>query len=390
MRIGIDCRTMLNPKTGEMAGVGHYTTYLVRALVKRAKKDTFVLFFDHRMPDRAIKDLASKKNVEIVRFPYSQYKRYLPFGYSHIVVAQALKRAQLDLFHAPAYIIPYQYDKPAVITIHDLAIYPHPEWFPPKQQFSRKVLVPSSIQRAKKIIAVSQATAKMVRDLFSVAQEDISVVYEGVTKEKAVSALSKIRTRKKFNINERFLLYIGTIEPRKNLENLVKAFDQFMREHYRHHKDVQLVIAGVRGWKYQQIFRTIARAKWSSSIRVIGYVTQHEKITLLQASLFFAFPTLWEGFGLPVLEAASLGVPVLTSRVSSLPEVAGSGAVYVKPESVRSIQEGITMLVRQGKKRVALGKKGKQHAKKFSWEKCAAETMKVYTEVVHSQPVQKK
>lgn len=382
MRIGIDCRTMLDPEQGERAGVGHYTSYLVKSLVNRSAKDEFVLFFDHRMPNtELVKELRERKNVEMHKFPYSEYKRYLPFGYSHVVVANALKKATLDLFHSPAYVIPLQYRGPSVITVHDLAIYKDPNWFPPKQGFSTKVAVPNSVKKADRVIAVSEATAKMARELFDVPEEKVNVVYEGFEKGKRVNKSMKNKIKKALDINDRYLFFVGTIEPRKNIINLVQAFDKFMNANFKRHRDLQLVIAGGKGWKHEDIFRAIARAKWSSNIRVPGYITHEEKIALLEDSLFFVFPSLWEGFGLPVLEAASMGVPVLTSKVSSLPEVGGPGAHYVNPESVRSIQTGITTMVRSASKRQSLAKKGKEHAKQFTWARCAKDTAAVYKEV---------
>ncbi len=383
MRIGIDCRTMLNPEGGERAGVGHYTHALVHALVPLTKKDQLVLFFDHRMPHNdMMKNLAAQSHVKIVRFPFSQYKRYLPFGYSHIVVAETLRTHHLDVFHSPAYIIPYQYRKPSVITIHDLAIYRHPEWFPPKQKFSTSFLVPSSVKRASKIIAVSRATSKMVQDSFGVASRDIAVIYEGMPKARPLSKAKRQQTLNTFSIHQRFFFYIGTIEPRKNLESLVKAFDQFLESHPRH-RDIQLVLAGNKGWKHDRIFRSIARARWSMNIRYLGYISAEEKTALMQSCMAFTFPSLWEGFGLPVLEAAAMGVPVLTSKVSSLPEVAGDGALYVNPRSIPSIQRGLSTLASDGRKRISLGKKGKEHAKQFSWERCAKETYGIYRQIAH-------
>lgn len=381
MRIGIDCRTMLNPSGGERAGVGHYTSHLVDALVKRGTKDTYVLFFDHNMPQEQIAHLAARKNVEVVRFPFSDKKKFFPLGYSHVFVASVLRHKELDVFHSPAYVIPLQYNRPSVVTIHDLAIYHHPSWFPPKQTWSRSLLVPRSVKKAQKVIAVSNATQKSLRQVFNVPAGKIQVVHEGFAKGKRVSTVEREKVLGKFGVNGPFILFVGTIEPRKNLVNLVKAFDHFMNAQYARNKQLQLVIAGGRGWKYNQIYRTIARAKWSSHIRVVGYVSHVEKIALLESCLFFAFPSLWEGFGLPVLEAASLGVPVLTSKISALPEVAGAGALYVRPDSVRSIQDGIATLVGSAAKRRALGEKGKKHSAEFSWAKCAKETYAVYAEV---------
>lgn len=372
---------MLNPDGGERAGVGHYTYSLVHALLPLTKKDQLVLFFDHRMPNNdMMKALAAHPQVQIVRFPLSEYKKYLPFGYSHVVVADALRKQKLDVFHAPAYIIPYQYRGPSVTTIHDLAIYRHPEWFPPKQKFSTAVLVPSSVKRSSKIIAVSKATAKMVQECFDTPKERIDVVYEGMSKTKKIAAKTRTAILNNVGVQKRFFFYVGTIEPRKNLESLVKAFDAFIEANPRY-RDMQLVLAGAKGWKHERIFRSIARAHWSMNIRYLGYITAEQKTALMQSCMAFVFPSLWEGFGLPVLEAASMGVPVLTSKLSSLPEVGGDGALYVNPRSIPAIQKALTQLAKDSRKRTALGKKGKAFAKQFSWERCAKETYAVYKSV---------
>lgn len=372
---------MLNPKGGERAGVGHYTTALVTALLQRYSKEEFVLFFDHHMDKSVVDGFAKRTNVQTVLFPLSAYKRYLPFGYSHVVTAHALRAQQLDVFHSPAYVLPLSYTRPSVVTIHDLAIYKHPSWFPPRQFFSRSVVVPRSVKRASAVIAVSQATAQAVRSEFAVPSEKVHVVYEGCTRGPRTSNALQQAVRDRYKIGDQFLLFVGTVEPRKNLVNLVKAFDQYKDAQYPRSAHVQLVIAGAKGWRHEPIFRAIARAKWSSHIRVIGYVTAEEKMALLDSCLFFVFPSLWEGFGLPVLEAASRGVPVLTSSVSSLPEVGGAGALYVQPDRIRSIQEGIQTLMRSASKRESLGRKGKEHATTFTWARAAQQTMEVYRSV---------
>lgn len=384
MRIGIDCRTMLNPAGGERAGVGHYTSALVNALLAYAPaaQDEFVLFVDHQMPAQVMQEYTKRANVQVVRLPFSRYKRYLPFAYSHYFVAKVLEKQRLDIFHSPAYGIPLGYSRPAVVTIHDLAIYRHPEWFRDESGFSQKVLVPQSVRKAAKVIAVSRATEKMITQLFRVPDSRIALIYEGFTREARIPVARRAEIREQFGIRDRFLFFIGTIEPRKNLERLVKAFDQFMNEHHRRFRDLQLVIAGGRGWKYDQVFRTISRARWSGNIRVIGYVTHEEKVALMQSCTAFVFPSLWEGFGLPVLEAASMGVPVLTSKISSLPEVGGPGALYVNPRNILSIQQGIATLMRSPVRCAQLGAAGRTHARKFSWKHCAKETYDCYLDVL--------
>ncbi len=381
MRIGIDARTLLDPASGEKAGIGYYTTSLVGALVHAYPRDEFVLFVDHRTPS-VVEGFRVLPQVRVVELPWSRHKGRLPFAYSHVIVAQALRRASLDVFHSPAYSIPLQYRQPSVVTVHDLAIYRHPSWFPSGQRFATRVVVPRSVRAASRVIAVSQSTADDVCRRFHVARERVVVVPEGRPAVSRVAAADAAAVRERLRVGDDYLFFVSTLEPRKNVERLVRAFDAFMDEHYEQHRSLQLVIAGAKGWKHEPIIRAIAHARWSSHIRVVGYVSQEEKMAVMRDALCMVFPSLWEGFGLPVVEALSLGVPVLTSSVSALPEVAGPGAVYVRPDSIQSIADGLTEMLRSAQQRRVLGRLGKEHVKQFTWERAARETHAVYRAVV--------
>ncbi|HLD21370.1 MAG TPA: glycosyltransferase family 1 protein, partial [Patescibacteria group bacterium] len=337
---------MLNCSDGEKAGVGHYTTSLVQELVRHYTEERFVLFIDHKtatIPEMS--EFKKHAHVELVEFPLSTYKKYLPYVYAHPLVSHWINRKKLDVFHSPAYTIPLQYKQPSVVTVHDLVIYSHPEWFPKQPKFSQEKLVPASIKKAARVIAVSQSTAAAAKELFQLSEERVQVIYEGCTTQKRVSVVKAAAVREKFGITGRFLFFIGTIEPRKNLERLIAAFDQLVLQHAPRLASVQLVIAGAKGWKYEGIMNAATKAKAQKQIRFIGYVTHEEKIALMQSCHFFAFPSLWEGFGLPVLEAMGLGVPVLTSRIAAIPEVAGEACEYVDPENLVSILRGMDRLM---------------------------------------------
>lgn len=381
MRIGIDCRTILNPTLGEKAGVGHYTYYLVKHLLKLDHKNTYVLFFDHRHP--ALHEF-ERKNTEIVHFPYSKYKRYLPFAYSHVFVSQVLNQAKLDVFHGPANILPLQYRRPAVITVHDLAIYKHPEWFPPKQDFAVKVLVPKSVARAQQIIAVSQSTADDLRQKFQVNPARIQVIYEGHEPVRPISKLKLHQVLKQYRLAERYFLYIGTLEPRKNIAGLITAFDQLVSQHPRRYQDVQLVLAGAKGYRFEDNYKAIHKVQ-AGQVRYVGYVSAADKAALLQGALAFVFPSLYEGFGLPVLEAMSAGAPVITSTVSSLPEVAGKAALLVQPTSTVALAKALDRML-DSVTRQRYRKLGQEQVTQFTWERCAQETLHVYEQTAQNHP----
>ncbi len=374
MRIGIDCRTILNPKRGERAGVGHYSYYLIKNILAQDKKNEYVLFFDYRFQNT---NEFRQKNVTIRYFPFSQYKKFLPFSYSHMLIAAFLSRENLDLYHSPANVIPYGYRQPSIVTVHDLAIYKHPEWFPRGQKFSISILVPRSLNRAWRIIAVSEATRKDIIKTFNISQDKIKVIYEGMVDAK--TAVDAEAMKKKYKIPGKYLLYVGTLEPRKNLVELVSAYHQLIEKNKSLSK-YTLVLAGHRGWKSGGIFKKIKKLKLGDKVHYVDYVPHADKLGLIKEATAFVFPSLYEGFGLPVLEAMSLGTPVITSNISSLPEVAGQAAILVNPKNEKSLVDAMKKVLTSAPTRKRLSTAGIEQSKKFSWRKCAQETIKVYRE----------
>ncbi len=203
MRIGIDCRTILNPGLGEAAGVGHYTFFLVKHLLEIDKENEYVLFFDSRMPDVGEFEQA---NAKIWRFPFSQYKRFLPFGYSHMLIGAMILKNKLDVFHAPANVLPLSYRKPSVVTVHDLAIYKNPDWFP-SQMFSTRLLVPQSLKVAKQIIAVSESTKRDIREIFHVPSTKVTVISEAPFVTPVNVKDRNVDTVKKFKLRQPYFLF---------------------------------------------------------------------------------------------------------------------------------------------------------------------------------------
>ncbi len=424
MRIGIDCRTILNPKTGERAGVGYYTYYLVKNLLEIDKDNLYVLFFDNRFTKF---DLFKQKNVKMVTFPFYQYKKYLPLAYSHILISAILDKENLDVFHSPANILPLLYSKTSVVTIHDLAIYKYPNLFPNvnRQSFAIKTLVPKTVTKADRIIAVSKNTKSDIIEEFGVPEERIEVVYEGITvnDKSCLSAISFEKIKEKFGIEDKYFLFIGTIEPRKNLVNLINAFRNLRLAYDSPAKDYQLIIAGSRGWSDQAVFDSISDTNASLlgdskkrggierrsgfdlrdekevqkvgerrsnrerrkglPVKYISYISDEEKTALICNAKAFVFPSLYEGFGLPVLEAMSMGVPVITSDNSSLSEVVTKKAgLLVDPEKDSEIAEALSQIITDQGLSESLGIEAINRSKDFSWKDCAMKTLEIYKDVV--------
>lgn len=376
MRIGIDCRTILNPASGERAGVGHYTYHLVKALLAADQRNHYTLFFDFRMAHEGLQEFI-QPNVKIKFFPFSSYGKFLPFAYSHMLVSAYLLRERLDIFHAPANVIPLSYPKRAVVTIHDLAIFQHPEWFP-TQIVSTRLLVPQTLRRAKHVIAVSDATKRDLIDLFNLPDQKVSVIPEAVDVNLLPLQDAEDNIREMYQLPDRYVLFVGTIEPRKNLRVLFEAWQQLQLHAASQMVDVELVLAGGLGHRGRDIVKLFETMHLNEHASYLGYVTHNHKIKLMQEASALVFPTLYEGFGLPVLEAMTLGTPVITTNTSSIPEVTGKAAVLVEPTDVAGLTDALLKVLTKQEFAAELAAQGKRQAAKFSWERAALETLAVY------------
>ena len=379
MKIGIDCRTILDPDKGEKAGIGHYTQRLVKALLAIDKKNEYVLFFDDAIDAQEYQ----KENVQVVRYSSNTFIKALPFVYSHAIIPSIINKSNLDIYHNPANILPYYYNKPSVITVHDLAIYYHPEWFPRKifkQAFATKFLVPGSLKKAKKIIAVSENTKKDIIKLFDINEEKIVVIHEGIEHNKVTISLTE--AMKKMGLENDWILNLGTIEPRKNITTLIKAYNEYILKNNDSAPD--LVLVGAKGWSYHGVFKLMARINSQAGkekIKYLGYVSPAEKTFLLHNCIYFVFPSLYEGFGLPVLEAMSHGASVIASKGSSLPEIVGEAGILVNTANKDELGKAMQRLYQDNNLQYLLSQKAKKRASEFTLEKMARETLGVYEEL---------
>ncbi len=386
MRIAIDCRPIVSPEKGEMTGIGQYTHSLVRHLLRMDEENRYIFFFDERATKGTIAEiLGGHRNVDAKILPFSRFKKYFPYAYSHRFVASKIAKCGADVYHGTTGSLPMGYRGRSVVTVHDLAIYLHPEWFPGGQFFSRRFVVPASVRRAAKVIAVSQVTKNDLQKVFATPSEKIAVVHEGIEPPPPDSWEAATARKKPY------LLYLGTIEPRKNVIGLVHAYAALAKRHPNIIGDTELVLAGARGWKSEHVFKAIdhANRNFDTSgprIEVLGYVPENEKPALIAHATAFVFPSFYEGFGLPVLEAMNLGVPVITSNVSALPEIAGRGAaLLIDPSSAAELTLALKHLLEDPAKRIELGRRGMERSTDFRWDKTAGETLEVYEEAFRAK-----
>lgn len=363
MIFAIDCRHILDPSNGQFGGISEYTDGLVRALLGLDTDDVFVLFFS----DKYSGDLISERpGVKIVQVP----ARRGNFFFNHFVFPGLVASRRPDVFFAPYGQLPLGWRGRAVITVHDLAIYDHPEWFPGgfSRWFSTKFVVPRSLQRAEKIVSVSEATKRDMVRFFKISSEKISAVYPAA----AVMSLRHNNSDRWFcgtTTYDKYFLCLGTIEPRKNFILAARAMKIF----HKQFPDYRLLVVGKRGWKFKETINEFIGADF---IKEIGYVSPEEKYTLLTGARALIFTSLYEGFGLPPLEAMTLGTPVITTSAGALPEVCGQAVRYVSADDPAELVRAMSEMVDE-KTRQFYIERGKIQAENFNWEKTAKKILEI-------------
>ena len=373
MRIGIDCRKFYDIFLNRGAGVERYTYHFVKTLLKQDENNEYVLFFYSDIsPETIHKVKATNSRLKIVKIFRSTSR--IPLVDSHFRFARCLKRENLDLTIFPANVIPLSYRRKSILVVHDLAIYLHPEWFPENQWFSTKILVPLSLRKAKTVVTVSHNTKKDLLEIFKINEEKVRVIYPGVVVKDNYIEEEKQKVLKKFDIRGDYILYLGTIEPRKNIKSLITAFSTYLFENEE--SKVTLVLAGIKGWKFQPIFKYLQNINHrlpKSQIKYVGKVSNRERNILLKNTQAFIFPSKYEGFGFPVLEAMAMKVPVVTSNNSSLREIAGEGAaLLVDPEDANDIRRSIKKVLEDKLLKRQLVMAGEKRVEKFTWENSVA------------------
>ena len=401
MNIGIDISTILN--FGINIGSGRYIINLLNGLFNLAAENkstslkanindtddiSFILtgrYFDDSNL-HYIKDIITKYpglKIKFNLFKYSQDKINVwdKRGFPPI----ELKGFRADILHCPDYIVPPSINKNIILTIHDLSFYRFPEfnfdWFIKKYQ----AMVLKNARRAKIILADSQSTRQDIINFMKIDPQKIKVVYLAADiKFKALAAGElKSGILEKFNISKKYILSVGTIEPRKNFKTLIKAFN-ICRDAHSCSKDYQLVIAGKTGWKSEETFEEYEKSPYKNEIIFTGEVTDEELIQLYNQASLFVYPSIFEGFGLPLLEAMSCGLAVIATNTSSVPEVYPNEEFLLDPFDAEKMAQKINLVLTDNNIRDALIRFSIENSKKFSWEKTAQETMQVYHQLYNS------
>lgn len=370
MRVGINA--LLLNKT--RAGIGNY---IFRLINKFAQRNFDLVIFGEQ--DKLPKGLSNAKIVSPGIILEKNWQRIL---WEQLVLPWQ-SRDKVDLMHYTDYALPLAVKfVPSIITVHDLSFLIYPETFTKGARLTKQTLIGPSVAKADKIIAVSQNTKNDLIKFFSIASEKIKVIYEGFNQE-LYAPMDQNEAQayliKKYNLMEPFFLYVGTLEPRKNIPTLVRAY-AIVRDRLGNGCP-KLVLAGQKGWLYEDIFFSVKELGLTEEVIFTGYVPDEDLPYFYNAAVAFLYPSLYEGFGVPPLEAMACGTPVITSNTSSLPEVVGEGGIMVDPLDVEALVKAMEKVYADQEFREALSKQGLAQASKFTWKATAEETLALYREV---------
>ena len=365
-RLGVDLRAALD----ELTGIGVYTRALLEALARRGSFD--IVTMAHRAPRHD--GWMREHGIAFEAQP-------APYGvlWQQLRLPRRLARGDVDVFWSPLPTLPLLGDTPAVVTVHDLTTLLLPETHRLKVQVTQVPLLGRSLARARRILAVSEATAADVRQFFPEAADRLRVILGGVAPRfRPASAEQVAAIRSELGCPDGYVLYVGTLEPRKNVELLVDAWLALREEH----ADVPpLLLVGGYGWKSRGLYARL-EALAGEGVRLLGWQADDEHLRVLQAARCFVYPSLYEGFGLPAAEALACGVPAIVANTSSLPEVVGDAALLVDPHDPGDLAEAMRRVLQEPGLAADLAARGPRQAARFSWERSAEQLEETLLEVV--------
>ena len=378
MRVGLDGLPLSEPRTG----VGHYTLELARALARIAPSDQFELIAPAPFEPGAKLEIdgANLPNLLTTSLKASAVRGY----WWSLGLPLYARKAAFDVFHGTNFEVPLWKKNRTVVTIHDLSALLHPEKHRSRMVRRARFRLPLVVRIANMIVTPTESIRREVcKHLRVKASKVVAIPLAARARFQPLPRAQTVETRKRLGVEDDFLLFVGTLEPRKNLLTLLKAFEQVVR-----HSSFrpQLVIAGGEGWLMDDLFAFIRKAEIRDRLCLTGYLNDDELCALYSSCKIFIYPSVYEGFGLPPLEAMACGAPVIAGRIPALQETLGSAAQLVEPLDVDELAKSIVDLLQDDNRRNILGSEGRQRAAEFSWERTARLTWDVYQNLLKTAP----
>ena len=374
MRVAIDYSAALNQR----AGIGRFVRNLVTSLLAVDRDDQFVLLYAAAQGSER-PALPAGARVAGRRLPLNERWMTVLWHRLNLPLPVEWFSGPVDVFHAPDFVLPPVRRARSVLTVHDLAFLLYPQCADAKLRDYLMAAVPRSVRQASFIVADSENTRNDVICLLGAVPERTAVVPGGVEPRfRPADSAAVDSLRQRLGLTAPFILSVGMMEPRKNWQGLIQAYSQARA---RHHLPHQLVLAGPRGWLWESILEERERSPFRNDVVFVGFVPDEDLPALYSAADVFAFPSFYEGFGLPPLEAMACGTPVVVSDAASLPEVVGEAGLTVPPEDVDRLAEALAQLVTDEQQRARLREAGLARAATFTWERAAERMLAVYKQV---------
>lgn len=377
MNIAIDARSFLYTRTG----IGYCITQILRQFLEHYSQHEYILYGVKYLGKNLITEFHIRgadilDDIRAVPFPFRKVSRY----YRQMTSSYAIKKADIQLFWGPNYRGLFSKKFYTVITIHDMAHIHYPDYIEKHNYNFLTRELKKHAMRSTLILVPSISTKSDIVNYLGIPEDKVKVIYWGVEPLcRPIQDTSVLdSTRERYGLSQNNILFVGTLQPRKNVEGLIEAFRILnIRSQIPHN----LLLVGCKGWEYSEVFRRINEYGLNDKVKWIGYVDSKDLPVLYNIADAFVLPSHYEGFGLPILEAMACGTPVITSNVSSMPEVAGDAAILIDPKSPEMIADGIEKVINDRDLKDGLRERGLIRAKEFTWGKSAAETIASFEEV---------
>ena len=362
-------------QAGNRSGTGVYTAQLAARMPALAGDDTLTIIWPARLESPA-KHAGAAGDIQERRIDGPSAR----IRYDQLGIRRDIRVARADVVHYPANVGSVLPMRNMVITIHDLTFFHNPSWFRFERVQYYRWAVTRSARNASRIIAVSTTTANEICTMLNVPADRIDVIHNGIDERYTPrDSGEQLAVQEKYRLPNRYFLFVGTIEPRKNVARIIQAWSRIATD-----VEEDLIIAGREGWKVGPIRQEAELAGQAKRIHFPGYISDDDLPAVMSGATALVYPSLYEGFGIPVAEAMACGIPVLTSNVSSLPEVAGDAALTLDPTDIDALADGILRLATEAGLRAELSQKGLERAKRYTWSNAAQQTLASYRRMLET------
>jgi glycosyltransferase involved in cell wall biosynthesis len=385
MKIAVDLTQIPANKTG----IGIYALNLVREIIRlNNRTGIFTFYFFAQDDDDQWKQLIEDSGrCRLVTIKSRFFRKLvLRFVFEQVLFPRKCRELNIDAIFSFHYTMPYLTRIKRVVTIPDMTFYLFPHMHQVSKRLYFKSLIPISLKKSDKIVTISESTKNDLLKRFDhIPPGKIEVIHlgvNGVNMNTPRGHLPDCLSRYGLT-GKKYFLYVGTLEPRKNIPGIIEAFNRVITADKKYKNNYKLVIAGQKGWFYQKIFETVKKYQLEESVVFTGYVNLELKQALFANAFLFVYPSFYEGFGLPVLEAMAWGVPVITGNVSSLPEVAGDAALLIDPRQWQEIAEAMLKLLSDRSLYETMSKQSREQAQKFSWQTTARKTLELFASILN-------